>query len=180
MTGLISRKKAKEQGLNHYFTGKPCKRGHVEPRRTSSMHCIKCVCRAVRRYQKTEKGQLVTKAADVKYQASDSGQSVGKAARHKYRHSEKGLITARTNTVKRRAQKLNAQPSWVDEQAIKAIYEKCYELNRTSNRYVVDHYYSMLGKTVCGLHVPENLQIISTTENATKGNKHPEEFYCGS
>jgi len=40
---IITRKKAKEQGLKRYFTGKPCKHGHVNERRVSTGHCLGCV-----------------------------------------------------------------------------------------------------------------------------------------
>lgn len=43
MIGVISRKAAKVQGLAHYFTGKPCRHGHVAERLTSSKNCLVCV-----------------------------------------------------------------------------------------------------------------------------------------
>ena len=39
---IISRKDAKAQGLKHYFTGKPCKNGHVAQRFTSKGICMEC------------------------------------------------------------------------------------------------------------------------------------------
>lgn len=39
---VISRKDAKTQGLARYFTGKPCKRGHVAKRFTSCAICVEC------------------------------------------------------------------------------------------------------------------------------------------
>jgi len=39
---IISRKEAKSQGLKRYFTGKPCKRGHICERYLSN-RCIECV-----------------------------------------------------------------------------------------------------------------------------------------
>lgn len=38
---VISRKVAKARGLKVYFTGKPCKRGHVSERYVSG-HCVEC------------------------------------------------------------------------------------------------------------------------------------------
>jgi hypothetical protein len=40
---IITRKQALEQGLAHYFTGKPCKHGHVAERTTSHRNCLQCV-----------------------------------------------------------------------------------------------------------------------------------------
>lgn len=39
---IISRKEAKSLGLTHYFTGKPCKRGHISKRWSCSGTCIAC------------------------------------------------------------------------------------------------------------------------------------------
>ena len=39
---IISRKDAKAQGLTHYFTGKPCKHGHIAQRLTSKGICLDC------------------------------------------------------------------------------------------------------------------------------------------
>lgn len=38
----MKRRGAKAAGLDHYFTDKPCKRGHLSMRWTSSGACIEC------------------------------------------------------------------------------------------------------------------------------------------
>jgi len=42
MPEIITRAEAKTRGLKHYFTGKPCKRGHVCERTVSCGSC--CIC----------------------------------------------------------------------------------------------------------------------------------------
>src|SRR5690625_935090 len=39
---ITSRKEAKSLGLTHYFTGKPCIRGHTSKRWVSSGKCMSC------------------------------------------------------------------------------------------------------------------------------------------
>ena len=39
---IISRKEAIARGLRRYFTGKPCKHGHLTMRYTKSTRCIAC------------------------------------------------------------------------------------------------------------------------------------------
>tara|TARA_A100000164_G_C21860839_1_gene749977 strand:+ start:104 stop:1198 length:1095 start_codon:yes stop_codon:yes gene_type:complete len=39
---IISRKEAKEKGLVHYFTGKPCPNGHLAKRNTKNTNCTEC------------------------------------------------------------------------------------------------------------------------------------------
>jgi 5-methylcytosine-specific restriction endonuclease McrA len=43
MVEIVTRDEARSLGLRHYSTGKPCRRGHTSPRRTSSGACIECV-----------------------------------------------------------------------------------------------------------------------------------------
>jgi hypothetical protein len=39
---LVTWSEAKASGLKHYFTGKPCKRGHIALRQTSALRCMEC------------------------------------------------------------------------------------------------------------------------------------------
>lgn len=52
---LISRPKALELGLSEYFTGLPCKRGHISPRWVHSYSCIACHDEQSRKHRKTSK-----------------------------------------------------------------------------------------------------------------------------
>ena len=42
MPDIISQEEAKAAGLKFFFTGKPCKRGHVAERYVSSKNCVEC------------------------------------------------------------------------------------------------------------------------------------------
>ena len=42
MTELITKKKAEKQGLNNFFTGKPCKHGHISTRGVKHGKCNEC------------------------------------------------------------------------------------------------------------------------------------------
>jgi len=39
---IITRAEARSAGLPRYFTGKPCKRGHISERRTAGGNCLTC------------------------------------------------------------------------------------------------------------------------------------------
>jgi hypothetical protein len=89
-----------------------------------------------------------------------------------YRKANPHLINALT--AKRRATKLQQTPSWVDFEAIKAIYRQCAERTRlTGEQNHVDHIYPLISDDVCGLHVAANLQIITASENSRKNNRMP-------
>lgn len=51
-----SAREAKAAGLTHYYTGKPCKRGHITLRIASSEYCLKCNCRSFAQVEKRRKG----------------------------------------------------------------------------------------------------------------------------
>lgn len=75
-------------------------------------------------------------------------------------------IKARANEAKRRAVKLRAIPAWGDMGDINQVYAEA--------RYTglsVDHIVPLRSKTVCGLHVWENLQLVSKSYNLSKGNR---------
>jgi hypothetical protein len=79
-----------------------------------------------------------------------------------WKNSNKNLINA--NTAYRRSKKIKATiGDFVKE--IKYIYVKCPE------GYHVDHIVPLINELVCGLHVPWNLQILSSFDNIKKSNK---------
>jgi hypothetical protein len=83
-----------------------------------------------------------------------------------------------SKSTKYRASKLKATPLWVDEEH-KWLIDEVYHLAKIRSEstgivWHVDHIVPLKGKTVCGLHVIENLQILPATENISKGNK----FVC--
>lgn len=75
----------------------------------------------------------------------------------------------------RRAQKLKATPKWLTNDhliKIKILYNFSTTIQKLTNiKYHVDHIIPLRGKTVCGLHVPWNLRVVTAEENLKKNNK---------
>jgi 5-methylcytosine-specific restriction endonuclease McrA len=69
----------------------------------------------------------------------------------------------------RKAAKLQQTPSWSESQDIAELYGFATKLD---GDFHVDHIVPLQGKLVSGLHVYDNLQILSAADNLTKGNKH--------
>lgn len=87
-------------------------------------------------------------------------------------------------SAKQRAKKkLRVFPKGVECKKVMAIYKKRDQLNKKygAKQYAVDHIIPLQHEFVCGLHVANNLQILTTLENAQKHNKfipgHNEAFY---
>lgn len=59
-------------------------------------------------------------------------------------------------------------PKWV--QFSKDILPRCRELLEKNPEWTIDHIIPFNGETVCGLHVPENLQALPAMDNSLKGN----------
>lgn len=76
-------------------------------------------------------------------------------------------------SARRVAARRNALVGWANNDAISIIYSSARELTgATGIPHEVDHIVPLQSELVCGLHCEANLQILTRSENASKGNKH--------
>jgi 5-methylcytosine-specific restriction endonuclease McrA len=73
----------------------------------------------------------------------------------------------------RSRKQLCAQPKWADQNKLKEIYKRARLLGLE-----VDHIIPLKHPLVCGLHVPNNLQLLTRTQNARKSNKFDDDILC--
>ena len=77
--------------------------------------------------------------------------------------------------ARRRAAEKKATPNWlsfIHKAQIEEFYEIALAKNiQTGIEHAVDHIVPLRGKTIHGLHVPWNLQILTKAENSRKYNK---------
>lgn len=87
----------------------------------------------------------------------------------KYRDSNRHI--ARSYEAFRREAVKRATPKWVNMGAVKEIYKQALiQTKETGTLFVVDHVIPLTNKLVCGLHVAENLQVLTAEENNRKYN----------
>lgn len=83
----------------------------------------------------------------------------------------KGRAKRNLLTRSRVAAKLRRTPFWSDLSAMEGFYEEALRITReTGVPHEVDHVIPLQGKTVSGLHVAGNLQVIPRSMNRAKGN----------
>jgi len=186
-----TRKEAQASGAKYYFTGEPCKHGHVAPRKTKGA-CVECLkvewaqaqekrANYFANYNRSEAGQ----AAKQRYYEKNKDYVIAKALatpariKNQYRRAwaEKNLVSVRANTKNRRRKHREATPPWLTRRQkteMRSMYQIAITMSKTTGEaYVVDHIWPLQHETVCGLHVPWNLRVITRTENAVKYNKLP-------
>jgi 5-methylcytosine-specific restriction endonuclease McrA len=117
------------------------------------------------------------KAQHEKYRATAGAIELKKAYNKKYGKSYSRLNRPKLNAreAKRRSTKQNATPSWLTDShrlQMLSVYELAKECEvLTGDKYHVDHIVPLQGETVCGLHVPWNLQVLPADINIAKGNR---------
>ena len=184
----ITLKDAKAAGLKRYFTGNPCKNGHVSERSVSSRACLKCTNARVKLFFEANKELVRTRKAEAQrnyrknypQKAKESRQAWAESNRakdqsykKKWQTENKGVVNYLTR--KRQAAKLQRTPSWLTEEDHWMIQE-AYALAALRTKlfgfpWHVDHILPLQGKVVSGLHVPINLQVIPGKDNVRKGNR---------
>ena len=96
-----------------------------------------------------------------------------------YARNNKAQTLARTRAYQ--TAKIHRTPKWLtaaDYFEMECVYKYCGALRSIGLDYHVDHIIPLQGRTVSGLHVPNNLQVIHASDNLAKSNKW--ETHCGA
>ena len=96
MRELISRAEAKAKGLTRYFTGKPCKYGHIEERVTSNLTCLEC-------------DRLSSKERNRQYRAKNPDKNKEAVRQYRTKHPDKIKERDKRHRAKKFSAKLTAQ-----------------------------------------------------------------------
>ena len=132
-----------------------------------------------KQYNQSEAGQKAKKSYYERNKEAVIARAAARPKEERSKHREKykiqnpELYKSLTSVRKRRHK--NATPSWVTKEQklmMRQLYLEAMRLTKlTGERYVVDHIVPLINPTVCGLHVPWNLRVITQAENLKKSNK---------
>ena len=171
------------EGKTTYFTGRPCKHGHVVERATVNGNCIKCS--SIRQANKRQQDPEAARQKDAWYYQKYREKNLLRAAQYRSQNPEKVAQASKTwrqnnkgkrakMQMNRQAQKLQATPQWLSveqKKHIELFYLEAAKLSQGFNASIhVDHIVPLKGKNVCGLHVPWNMQLVTKSYNCSKNN----------
>lgn len=190
----ITRQEALKSGALRYFTGKPCPYGHVSERYVKTWQCVECIGKYARDWAKSNPEKIADigrkqreknpeKYREWKSASQKRNRASANARNRKWEDANREKVRARIaewqkanpekcleKTRRRQAAKLQRVPAWADREAIGLIY-RVAQLAKVTWPEVeihVDHAIPLRGKTVSGLHVHRNLQIMSGADNRAK------------
>ena len=182
-------------GVRRYFTGLACPRGHVAERFVSTRACTQCMCEKAADWKRDnperhaaqhrawvqvnpEKAKALKLAEQKRNRESANERNRRYAANNREALRAKNIAWANANpgkctarAAKRRAAVLQRTPPWADLDAISGMYELAQLFRATGMQIEVDHAVPLQGRKVSGLHVHDNLQLISSFENRSKSNR---------
>ncbi len=192
---LLTRADALATGRTQYFTGKPCKHGHLSPRMTANRTCIECLARTTAAWKAANPetrnaawAPWASKNAEylrARIRPPEPKEQVNARNRKNYavdstrfrantkKWNIKNPAKVRARSARRKARLLQATPAWADDIAILGWYEARIAAEELFGISVhVDHTVPLQSKKVSGLHVDSNLRLMPGVENSRKGNRH--------
>ncbi len=196
MQEIITIEQARERGLKRYFTGKPCKFGHISERRVCSKYCCQCEREKTRKNPKKLAYMKIyaerNKARIAEYQSKyyeENAEKIKEYAKGRYQEKKPTMLmqmkewrennkeSMRQYSKARKARNRCAEGAHTaqDIRKLERLQRmKCaYCRSCLKGGYHLDH---IVPLALGGTNWPHNLQLLCQTCNLSKGAKPPELF----
>ena len=187
---VMSRKEARARGLKHYFTGEPCKRGHISPRYVSCKMCTACnnerslvnyhnnkdaISTRRKNYYQREKDRIKKKVMDRYKENSGPKKEYAKQYRKRYLGKIRALAKVRKHRRRARLAAVHSTCRPNDVTRIRKMQNgKCaYCRKKLGNAYHIDHI-TPISKG--GTNDAKNIQITCPSCNLRKSAKDATDF----
>ena len=160
------REKQRLLGRKTYYTGSPCYQGHNDVRYVSSGQCAEC---ARVSWRARNAGSDHERERHAKSRRENPSAHRERVRRWRAKNKDYGAAAA----SKWRADLDNRTPKWVDLNRVRVAYRWAQLASASTGvEHHVDHIIPLRGKSVSGLHVPENLQVLTYWENLEKAARY--------
>jgi len=168
---LFSKNAKTKDGLQNH-----CKVCKIEYQRNNANRAA-----VTRRYYEANKAECIARSITSQQKKREYYNAKMRewVAHNKERHLQKRRDYYAKNAaqdierVRRRANRIRSAPLFIAEMAeVQGLHLFC----QIFKGFEVDHIIPLNGKTVSGLHIPCNLQVLPISENRSKGNKFLEQL----
>jgi CRISPR/Cas system Type II protein with McrA/HNH and RuvC-like nuclease domain len=171
MTIIVDRRTAREYGLSHYFTGKPCPNGHVARRQLISGSCMEC--RGERQNARRKASPEAEREAQRRYRKKNADALRERHKEWQRDNPEKLSATRRVARSRRRS----AEGTHTSAELL-ALFNhqrgKCGNCKRSlRHKYHADH---IMPLALGGTNWIKNIQLLCPTCNQEKHALHPLEW----
>lgn len=170
---IVKRGDAKAIGVTHYFTGKPCKYGHIEQRQVCNWDCVECV--RIRNHTWRIENPERIRHLDLDWFHKNRKRKLLHCKLWRDNNPDK-IRQYSLNAVARRKGADGFYTSEDIKEKLKNQGNKCaakWCMADLSNGYHVDHIMPLF---LGGSNWPDNLQCLCKFCNLSKGAKHPNDW----
>lgn len=149
-------------GLTYYFTGKPCKHGHICERFASSRACRQCAY--ARNRKRTVEEDYWIDYGDEAYRERK------REASRRYYQRNKTKWDGQLRKRRKQEKLARRVATEADNQAIKRMkLEAQIRTIDSGVKHEVDHIIPLVHEKVCGLSTKYNCQVLTKAANRRKG-----------
>jgi 5-methylcytosine-specific restriction endonuclease McrA len=170
---IVTLEQARAEGLTRYFTGKPCKRGHVSERNVSSRACLICAAEGMKclRAKDPEMSRAKANASQRKVRARNPKKHIDEVRVWQLANPEKRKVVMRrwkkVNPAKVKADRASRRARVRKQKCQCCKFQAFVDLYATATLfdYEVDH---IIPLALGGAHCLKNLQLLTPEEHLAK------------